>query len=347
MNSFFYNNGAQNSLTEAIVSMIDASESYIKTGNFLFQDPMINHAIIDALERGVAVFILSNISDPDDPRKQEQEDGGHVDTHQTNLKILRRYGAHCRGLDDLHAKFIICDGKQGLLMSANYSPNSIARNIETGIRLGDNEICDLEYTFDILYMNSDVQGLSGGSGRTQISRTRSLVDKNAFSACGRDSDIRLTIASSNKKHGKGTNLRECRVYSIYDSILDVISNARERLDIVTWHFKALDKLPEFTNAIRAAIDRGVRVRLYSNCKQPHPGLSMSMSCIGELERMGCSNFGDDCNHSKCVISESEGIIFTANIDGNHGLRNGFEVGCMLNNEAVEEMRTFVESLFAY
>lgn len=343
MSRFFYNNGSKNYLTEEISSMIDTADDYIKTGNFLFQDPMINNALLDALDRGVAVFILSNISDPD-TKRQELEEGGHINTHQTNLKKLRQNGAHCRGLDDLHAKFIICDGDDGLLMSANYSPNSVGRNIETGVRLGQAEIRDLEFTFDVLYMNSDVQGLSGGDGRTQISRTRSVVDRNAFNDCGKASGIRLTIASANKC-GKGTNLKECKVFSIYDTILGIIRHSKETLDIVTWHFKALDRLPEFYSAVKEASERGVRIRLFSNCKQPHPGLEKSMSCIRKLVSLGCKNFGDDCNHSKCVISESEGVLFTANIDGNHGLKNGFEVGCVLEGEDLNDMRKFVESLF--
>ena len=63
-----------------------------------------------------------------------------------------------------------------------------------------------------------------------------------------------------------------------------------------------------------------------------------MSCIRELEGLGCTNYGDDCNHSKCVMSESEGILFTANIDGNHGMKNGFEVGCVLEEEDLNDMR---------
>lgn len=48
--------------------------------------------------------------------------------------------------------------------------------------------------------------------------------------------------------------------------------------------------------------------------------------------MGCLSFGDDKNHSKCVLSESKGIIFTANIDAVNGMKNGFEVGCVMNQE---------------
>ena len=43
-------------------------------------------------------------------------------------------------------------------------------------------------------------------------------------------------------------------------------------------------------------------------------------------------FADLFNHSKGVINEKKGLIFTANIDGFHGLRNGFEVGYILQEK---------------
>ena len=343
MSKFFYNDGMSFNLTDEIISVIEDATEYIKTGNFLFQDPTVNEALLDAMERGVAVFILSNIADPD--RKREGDEEGHIDTHQSNLKNLQRHGAHCRGLDDLHAKFILRDGTDGLLMSANYSPNSVDRNIETGVRLEPEALKDLEYTFDVLYMNSDVQRLSGGSARRQILRTSSVVDSETFDECGKTSGLRLTIASQKYKNREETNLKDCRVYSIYESIIGIISRAQKCLDIVTWHFNALEKLPEFTSEIRQAKERGVSIRLYSNNIQQCDSLGNSLKGISELERLGCESYGDDCNHSKCVISESEGVIFTANVDGNHGLRNGFEVGCILQGETLEEMRSFVNSLF--
>ena len=100
-----------------------------------------------------------------------------------------------------------------------------------------------------------------------------------------------------------------------------------------------------TEALRYATERGVKVRLYSNYIQDNNSLSESLRCIASLEQLGCEHMGDGQNHSKCVLSEGEGIIFTANIDGKHGLKGGFEVGCVLEGERLEEMRSFVESLF--
>ena len=49
----------------------------------------------------------------------------------------------------------------------------------------------------------------------------------------------------------------------------------------------------------------------------------------ELVKMGCVIYGDVFNHSKGIISKDNGMIFTANIDGQHGLTNGFEVGYLM------------------
>ena len=339
MRGFFANDSSSSELSIKINEVIQNAESYIKTGNFLFQDESIIQALIRALERGVAVFVLSNICEDDVEY--------NANMHKVNLKKLRKAGAHCRGLDDLHAKFIIGDGTDGIIMSANFSPNSVGQiNIETGIKIEGEELKELEYTFDNLYVNADVQGLSDFSDRTLTLRRYSSIDEDTFSADRLKSNLKLTIASHSKSSGPQSNLRECKCRTLYSSILDIISRANLTLDIVTWHFKALDNLQEFVDAVKKAIARGVKIRLYSNLMGgASAGLRESRYAIEILEKLGCQNYGDDNNHSKCVISESEGIIFTANIDGKHGLKSGFEVGCILEGETLEQMRDYVNDLF--
>jgi len=339
MRRFYANDSSSSELSIKIKAIIQNAKSYIKTGNFLFPDEGIIQELLTALGRGVAVFVISNIS--------EEDIEFNVNMHKVNLKKLRRAGAHCRGLDDLHAKFIIGDGIDGIIMSANFSPNSVGqKNIETGVKIEGEELKELEYTFDNLYVNADVQGLSEFSDTTLTLRRYSSIDEETFSSEHLKSNLRLTIASHSKSHGPQSNLRECQCRTLYSSIVDIISRANSTLDIVTWHFKALDNLPEFVDEVKSAIARGVKIRLYSNLMGGTPaGLKESREAIQILEKLGCQNYGDDNNHSKCVISESEGIIFTANIDGKHGLKSGFEVGCVLEGEALSQMRDYVNNLF--
>ena len=345
MSNYLINDKTSHELTECIREIIRGAKKYIKTGNFLFQDKAIIGELIEAMSRGVAVFILSNISELERDASRQKEGEG-LSTHLSNLKTLHRKGAHCRSLDDLHAKFIISDGENGILMSANFAPTSLDNNIETGLLLEENELKDLEYTFDILYINSDVY-LQESDNRHQSIRAKSPVSRSAFDAEHIKSRLRLTVAQFSDADGdnpKATNLRYCDVHSIYDDIIGIIERAEEFVYIITWHFKALNRLPELTDAIKRAIDRGVWVSLYSNTQQENYSQKESLRQIEFLESLGCKSRGDDNNHSKCVISESEGIVFTANIDGFRGMKTGFEVGCVLQGEDLDKAREYAEQL---
>ena len=128
------------------------------------------------------------------------------------------------------------------------------------------------------------------------------------------------------------NLYHSNVKTIYDSILEIIKGSKQYLYIVTWHFKALKELPGFLYEIENAIKKGVKVVLYSNMYGNSPSLKASREEVHKLISLGCIAHGDDNNHSKCILSEKDGILFTANIDGKQGLLNGFEVGIKLTNE---------------
>jgi phosphatidylserine/phosphatidylglycerophosphate/cardiolipin synthase-like enzyme len=286
------------------------------------------------MARGVALFVISNLRDPEETSGKKHSPTTEeviVDMHMPYLDDLRRNGAHCHFLDELHAKFIIVDGEKGLLMSANYSRNSLDRNIETGILLKADETKEMEYVFDKLYTNADIQSFEYHKDKKRVRRNTNLIPEDTFDCI--NSNLRLTISSPETYKRKArTNLAECHVTTIYESIVSIINRAKVFVFIVTWHFRSLELLPDFLKAIQNAQKRNVKVYLYSNSYGESQSLNDSLMAIKQLEEMGCESHGDDNNHSKCVINEEEGIIFTANIDGVHGMTTGFEVGCMLDKD---------------
>ncbi len=333
MEKYFINGNGNFELTEYVKKTIRSSESYLKAANFLFDDSEIIDEIKKALDRDVAVFIISNIKGADIHNQ--------TNTSIPNLKELTKQGAHCRTLDDLHAKFIISDSGQALLMSANFSSNSLGKNTETGIQILDEELRELEYTFDKLFLHSDIIRLTEINQKNEMTRQRNPLDKLTFSHFS--SRLRLTV-STNKKYNKSSNLVFCNENGIYQSILSIINNAEEYIYIVTWHFKSLENLNEFVDVLKDGINRGVKVFLYSNNKGESGTLKDSLKAIQQLEEIGCISYGDDNNHSKCVLSEKEGIIFTANIDGDTGLKSGFEVGCILTDTQRQIAENHIQKL---
>lgn len=328
MNKYQYLINGKNrmELTLSIESVIQHAKQYIKACNFLFQDKEIIRLLKQAAQRGVAIFIISNIRLND--YKEGDEDRGQ-DSTLPNLNDLKDMGCHVHLLKELHAKFIIGDGgktngEEGIIMSANFSSNSISKNTETGIFVYNKELENLEYVFERLYLSSDVTDISRHGDHNTLSKLF-RVPKINIDEC-KDSMMRYTIASNDA----GNNLKGFNIHTIYDSILEIIHSSRQHILMVSWHFNSLNKLPGFLSAIKDALNRGVTVYVYSNMYGPSNSQRSSNQEVKLLKDMGCKVFGDNNNHSKCVLNEKEGIIFTANIDGYRGMLKGFEVGCMLD-----------------
>ncbi len=337
MDSYLINGNNSMILTNSIKELIKGANKYIKACNFLFQDNEVIELLREACDRGVAVFIISNIrlNEYNENKETKKESNN---TTIPNLNNLKDIGCHVHLLTELHAKFIISDGEQGILMSANFAANSLDKNTETGIPVFGPELSDMEYIFEMLYLSSDVSDIDKTKEKNIfLKKSRKLVlDKENHL----NSNMRFTINSEHRDN----NLYNCSIRSIYNSILSIINKANKYVYIVTWHFKELDLLPEFKDAINNAIRRGVVIKLYSNYYGDSDSLGSSRKAIDILKKMGCKNYGDNNNHSKCVISENAGIIFTANIDGRKGMLYGFEVGCMLNREQIGLVYNHINSL---
>src|SRR5690606_20467178 len=94
-------------------------------------------------------------------------------------------------------------------------------------------------------------------------------------------------------------------------------------------------------ALKSAIKRDVSISVFCrgmNYRNDH------LTGVSELCDLGCNIYADVYNHSKEVINEKTGLIFTANIDGHHGLTNGFEVGYLLNEAQRIEFLDFHKRL---
>jgi hypothetical protein len=125
--------------------------------------------------------------------------------------------------------------------------------------------------------------------------------------------------------------------NLLDEIINVINKANKYIYLSTYSIVGLKNIQELINAIEKAIIRGVKVSVFCrgmNYRNDH------LRATEVFVKIGCNVFANYDNHSKGIISENEGLIFTANIDGNHGLINGFEVGYKLNEKQRIEFLEF-------
>lgn len=344
MGNYYYNDKTKQHLTEQILYTIRYAVKYIKISSFLMQDKEIIDELCIASETGrVAVFVISNRNQKEGDEYNASGDNSSktrdgINNHQRFLQDLYYSGAHVRLLDNLHAKFLIADGKNGLLMSANIAPNSMSKNVESGITLGSEEVHDLENVFDTMFNYADIVQFVSGKDYDAVKYSNKKLPKSAFTNI--KSNIRLTVRSKSN-----TNLSECDEMSLYRTIIEIIDEARSFIYIVSWEFKdRLGKLNAFYNAVDRALKRGVKVILFYNSKGPETNIKVQKEFIFKMGSMGCDAYFDQCNHSKCILSEKKGFLFTANIDGNSGLLEGFEVGCIMDEHQRKQAKEHVEQL---
>lgn len=324
---FYFSNKENQSLADGIFGLIRNATKYIKTGNFFFRDPKIHSELLKAADRGVAIFVLSNLTGNENRGYRDTKAKAESDPHIVHLHEMEQKGIHVHLCRDLHAKFLISDGTQGLIMSANYTPDSLYGNPENGVDVSGIELSHLEDVFDELYLHPDTV-LQGDGQRYRYAEKNDPIPSGSFDNIGSGSKLLITISSK-----ASSNLRECHYRTIYDKILNVINESRAYLHIISWSFSGIEKLPEFTEAIKAACDRGVKIRLYYGTKGESWQISRTQKQIGILKGNLKNSIEDVAlkdNHAKCVLSEKEGLMFTSNIDGENGLLTGFELGCVLS-----------------
>ena len=356
MGRYYYNDQSNQNLTDQIMKVIMSAKKYIKLSSFLMQDKRVVDALKKVSTSGqAAVFVISNQINREDEEYRFTDTGGKnkgsengkpgINLHQYFLQGLFYNGIHVRLLKELHAKFIIADGEQGLLMSANISPNSLTKNVESGISLTGEQLHDLERVFDIMYTHADIVQFIGEGNRDIVKKVnRKIIADDLKCLTG---DIKMTAAQhySASAQYDDSNFSEINVTTLYETIIDIINEARESVYIVSWVFKDPHrKLKKFQKAVLNAIERGVNIYLFYNHNMPEHNERNQDKYITYLRENGCYVFSDNINHSKCILNESRGFLFTANIDGGTGLLEGFEVGAIMDEEQYTEALAHVNSL---
>jgi hypothetical protein len=324
--SVFLTQENNSSLKKEILKLINQSKDVLKICSFIITDNEIFDAILNkAQSSNTSIFVLTQLDQTKltnlfsllDFLTEEEIKENPAQTHLKYIKKLFDSGVHVRASVSAHAKFIISDRINGFVTSANLTTPSLTFNTESGVYLTQEDSIELDKLFDVIFQ-------MGSTYRQFISSAK----KNKIFVVQSEVKIRKELLPDPAV----SNLRytyESETNNLYEEIVSIINSASEYLYISTYSIVGLDSLNELTKAIKDASGRGVQINLFCrgmNYRNDHLTGSQLLSLIG------CKIFADLFNHSKGVINEKKGMIFTANIDGFHGLKNGFEVGYVLQEE---------------
>lgn len=311
-------------LKNEILKIINEATSVLKICSFIITDKEIFNAILNkSKETQVAIFILTQLDSSKlenslslaDFITEEELKENPARTHLKYIKQLYDNGIHVRASLTAHSKFIVADRTIGFITSANFTTPSLTFNTESGAYLDERSSKELDKLFDVIFLQGTTYKQFLGTkkkGKMLVVQSEANIDINLL---------------PNSQH---SNLRfTCETLSnnLLNEIIAIINQAEKYLYLSTYSIVGLNSLDELFQSIKKAIERDVSVFIFCrgmNYRNDH------LAGVFKLSEIGCKTYADVFNHSKGVINESSGMMFTANIDGNHGLNNGFEVGYILN-----------------
>lgn len=346
MNRIFINNGNDRNLTEEVKNQILRAGSWIKACNLYFDDTDIRDSLLEALNRGVAVFILTNLDGvtgevhsgrPDkDSNKKKQSTTTPQNTqhlmHSSSLRALYEAGAHISGLDGLHAKYMLTDNQSGMITSLNFSPRSTTRISEIGVAIEGDEVKELEILFDNLFLRPDQYHFCSAGSHFTYERPIQPIDCDALS---RLTNIRMTLAATDR--GNGEALADCDIHDLRDEIFDIINSADEGDDLYIATYSFIPKASDghgttLGEALKDAQERGVRIHFVMRKDKAQ----------GNFVEGIPFNLHDDI-HAKAVLTPRRGILFTGNLTP-ESFESGFDIGINLSQEQIVETRNFITEL---
>ncbi len=325
-------------LKNEIIEIIESAETVLKICSFIITDDEIFEVLIDkATSTDVVIFILTQFdakkmtsrSDNLDFITEEEIAEKPEVKHLSNIKKLYDVGVHIRASESAHAKFIISDRDKGFITSANLTTPSLNENMESGVYMDEESSQELDMLFDIIYQRGTnyTKFLDSSSSNKMFVISSDVDDTFDNLPDPEDSNLRYTFTENH------TNLLE--------QIIKCIDEANDFIYLSTYSIVGLQNIEEFVEAIKKANQRDVLVNIFCRGMNYRNDHIVASQFLAEL---GCDIFANYDNHSKGIVTENVAMIFTANIDGNHGLTNGFEVGYILGDEQYEDFLNFHKEL---
>ena len=308
------------SIKDEVLNTIKSAENQIKICSFILDDDDVINSIEDVLKnRGVSVFILTCVMDKQIVTDFLSEPDMSYESADKHLKAIGRLlvlGAHIRASDACHAKFILQDSKKAIIMSANLTKRSLNENAESGVIVDDDKIvAQLEHVYETIYLYGTEYSFSIPDNELFVEKTDTAIMDDYFP------DVKKT----NLKWTYGENQ-----HWLYKELINIIQNARKNLFISTFSIIGLDNLEEFMKALKGFTDKGGELIFF--CRSQNHRLEQ-LFCCKAINELGGKIFGDISNHSKGIVNDlNDTMIFTANIDGEKGLINGFEVGLKFSEQ---------------
>jgi phosphatidylserine/phosphatidylglycerophosphate/cardiolipin synthase-like enzyme len=318
----------RSTIKEAVLDLLSQAQRHIFFCNFLLQDEDVLEALLKAATRLRGhVYILTTLKSDDFAREGAGDEAeGDFESHISCVKQLTQQGLLVKARSDCHAKFMTIDDEEAIVTSANAVPTCYGniKNPHGGTREANAENGVLfRVSAEVRRLSNFFRAMWRDGCNYYVAPDRQVFEVQqiqieppavhpAEPAQPADEGEVLWTAP-----GDGRILRR---------FIDMIQRAQHRVSLSTWVIKGMDT-HELGDAIRQAGERGVQFQILvrgMNWRDDHRRQCYLMSrALGARGTI----LGDYWNHSKALVMDNDAaLMLTANMDAQHGLDRGIEVG---------------------
>lgn len=319
-------------ILEAMVEMISGAQSSIFLCNWMFGHPTIERSLVEAADRlDGRVHVLTTLETSVHSRHTDDDEALN---DLSRLQDLAGNGVYIRLHPEAHAKFLIADDEV-LVTSANIRETSLEQNIETGMRLKDADtVKSFHAFFSHLWLHEAKQHIRPSKKDPRLGNPWSHPPQPPPEATAK---AVWTLGN--------------RRMSLAKAIIEIIKLAKSTLRVSTYGLSNAEAGigKQVIDELITATERGVEITILYHATEiatgrppreyESNGFHRLMSCKG-VTMMGHPNL-----HAKHIIADSStGLLFTANLDGSHGLNSGIEVGVHLTSESSNHLAEWHDAL---
>jgi len=321
-------------ILDAMVEMISSAKRHVFLFNWMLQYPVIEKTLASAANRlNGRVHVLTTLETSIHSRYSDDEESMN---NLSRLQELAGNGVYIRLHPEAHAKFLIVDDEL-LVTSANIRDTSLEKNIETGIRVSDSKtVKPFHSFFSYLWLHEANQHIRPSKNDPRLGNPWSQAE----------------TPDSPSATANAIWTLDNRRMSLVKAIIDTIKSAKKTLRISTYALSNAESgigkqvVDELVNASQ----KGVEITILYHATDMAIGRPpRGHEAEGFLRLMSCTGVsmkGHPDLHAKHVIADdTSGLLFTANLDGNHGLNTGIEVGVRLSKEASQQLSEWHDTLF--
>lgn len=306
---------ASGGLRADMLRAIEAAEEVILVTSFLIGDSgLVDALLAAATRRKVRVYMLTasevlldrylDVEEREEKRIREHQEM----LHRCQGQILIRTGSH------LHAKALLIDPDSeqgwGWISTANLNP-ALTRNVELAVPLSGEALQAAASWFSWAFWKEADRELQADGRLAQVGSPP--ADPRAPESS--------TVLATSSEH---TSLKQ--------ALLGHIRAARQELIVACYGF---EEDHETVEALLERLHAGVKLRILA---RPRPRIAGAMRLLREA---GAEVIAHDTLHAKAIVSETSGIVMTANLEA-VGLDAGFELGLALEGEALAELHELLE-----